>query len=228
MQWTQQFDCFLFDFDGLLVNTEHLHFLAYQEMCKSYRIELTWDFKRFCQAAHFHSEGVKYALYEEYPSLYQKQPDWNILYKEKKEHYQNSLKEGHVQLMPGALELLKALQEQSIPCCVVTHSPQQQVEAIKHILPDLQTIPYWITRHDYGNPKPAPDSYLCALKKVSLSIGRKINRPIGFEDALRGLRALQAAQISSRVLICSKDHPQMEIFREGDAYHFESIESVSL
>jgi len=225
LKWVHQFDCFLFDFDGLLVNTEHLHFLAYRNLCKNHGIELNWDYQRFCQAAHFQAMGVRDALYQEFPALYQKEPSWEVLYAEKKQLYQESLKEGNLQLMPGVETLLKKLAEHDIPRCVATHSPLQQVEAIKQALPLLKTIPLWITREDYQKPKPEPDSYLLALQKCLTGLRKKA---VGFEDALRGLKALQAAQIETRILICSKDHPQMKDLHPEDAYHFESIESICL
>lgn len=33
MEWTQDYHLFLFDFDGLLVDTEALHLEAYRRMC---------------------------------------------------------------------------------------------------------------------------------------------------------------------------------------------------
>ena len=34
MDWIKKYQLFLFDFDGLLVNTEEMHFLAYKQMCE--------------------------------------------------------------------------------------------------------------------------------------------------------------------------------------------------
>ncbi|MGD0665742.1 MAG: HAD hydrolase-like protein, partial [Rhabdochlamydiaceae bacterium] len=47
MDWTDKFDLFLFDFDGLLVDTEELHFKAYQMLCQGRGYKLPWDINRF-------------------------------------------------------------------------------------------------------------------------------------------------------------------------------------
>jgi beta-phosphoglucomutase len=219
--WIHQFTLFLFDFDGLLVNTEHLHFEAYRKMCKNRGIELSWDFDRFCLAAHFISTGVKDALYKEYPELYAMEPNWDVLYAEKKKFYQELLEEGKLQLMPGAGKLLKALEENNIRRCVVTHSPKIQIDAIKKSLPALSSIPTWFTREDYQNPKPAPDGYLKAIS----TLAKNDDRIIGFEDSIRGLRSLQGT-IAKPVLICQSTHPQLKTEKIDNVPHFESLDKI--
>src|SRR3990172_6839619 len=71
MHWIYQFQLFLFDFDGLLVNTEDLHFAAYQKMCCDRGFELKWDFERFCQArSEEHTSELQSRLHLLYPLLF--------------------------------------------------------------------------------------------------------------------------------------------------------------
>ena len=44
MNWISNYDLFLFDLDGLLVDTEKLHFEAYKRLCSRFGYELAWDF----------------------------------------------------------------------------------------------------------------------------------------------------------------------------------------
>lgn len=222
MFWIDQFDLFLFDFDGLLVNTEQLHFDAYIHMCRARGFDLNWDFTRFCKAAHFESTGLRDAIYAEFPSLYAQEPNWDVLYAEKKQAYLNCLKTGKLQLMPGVETLLIALEKAGIKRCVVTNSLKEQIDFIKAGLPVLQTIPHWITRESYSRPKPNPDSYLKALELFK-ETGDRI---IGFEDTSRGLRALKDAGSDVNVLVCPLDHPQLETIPFPDFVHFTSFEEI--
>jgi len=222
MRWIHQFQLFLFDFDGLLVNTEDLHFAAYQKMCRDRGFELNWDFESFCKAAHFSSTGLKDGIYAEFPALFDQEPRWDVLYQEKKAAYMGLLQEGKLQLLPGVSEVLEALQKADIRRCVVTNSTKEQVECIKQALPLLKSIPVWITREQYEKPKPAPDGYLKALDQMA----KPEDKVIGFEDSFRGLTSLEAAGCRG-VLICPAFHPQMDSLQGKGVLHFESFSQIS-
>jgi len=198
-----EFDAIFFDFDGLLVNTEHLHFEAYRQMLMQNGSSFPWNFATFASVAHKSSTGLLELISSHSPEIVERK-GWETLYGEKKACYQKLLKANRLELMPGAGQILNLAAEAGIPHCVVTNSTKEQVELIKKHLPILNEIPFWITREDYENPKPSPDSYLKAIKRLNIT-GKKI----GFEDALRGIRALQGALIDP-ILICAPDHPQMK------------------
>ena len=84
MRWIHQFQLFLFDFDGLLVNTEELHFLAYKKMCSNRGFNFDWSFERYCESANYIADLLKHELYEKFPLLYEMEPSWDVLYAEKK------------------------------------------------------------------------------------------------------------------------------------------------
>jgi len=199
---TSDYDLFLFDFDGLLVNTEELHFAAYRQLCANHGFELKWSLPEFFQAAHFDAMGLRKALYTLFPKL---DPNWDVLYAEKKAIYQELLQAGSLSLMPGVEEFLSQLGDARR--CVVTNSPRVQVEAIQKKLPVLNSIPKWFTRECYDRPKPYPDGYLKAIEEI----GMPGDRLIGFEDSTRGLQSLKAAGVKDAILICPPDHPQIEL-----------------
>jgi HAD superfamily hydrolase (TIGR01509 family) len=219
IKWIHQFQLFLFDFDGLLVNTEHLHFAAYTKMCAERGYKLEWDFEQFCTAAHFDSTGLRDAIYAAFPALYAQESRWEVLYAEKKRQYLDVLRSDELQLMPGAARLLSAIKDAKIKCCVATNSPKEQIEYIKERLPVLESIPIWFTREDYSKPKPDPEVYLKAIAQLA----EKGDRIIGFEDSIRGLKALIGAQVPG-VLIRPKHYPQAEKITPWR--HFESLEEI--
>ena len=196
MDVLQKYSLIFFDLDGLLVNTEDLHFQAYQKMCRDRGFTLPWDFKTYCHIAHGSSEGLKEEIYKEFPGLYAKEPDWAVLYAEKKKGYLSILEEGKIALMPGVARVLEFVRSSSIRSCVVTNSAKELTDAICEKLPALKSLPNWITRGDYKGSKPLPDAYLEAKKRHAKSE----DKIIGFEDTLRGWKALHAAGIEGVVI----------------------------
>lgn len=204
------YSLFLFDFDGLLVNTEELHFRAYKEMMKARGIELTWDFSHYCQSAHYTSDKLREDLMNDFPELGKLNVPWSTLYKEKQERIHSLLVSSPPGLMKGAADLLGYLQTHSIPHCVVTHSPDTLVELVKQRHEVLRKIPHWITRHDYTKPKPDPECYELAIRNFA-----KGGKAIGFEDSPRGLAALRQTT-AEPVLITRIPYPELEeLGREG-------------
>lgn len=195
-----KYDLFLLDFDGLLVDTEPLHFQAYRLMLKSFGYDLPWSMTDYCQVAHISSEFLQKTLQSLFPSL--QSHDWQVLYAEKKRLYLDLISNHELRLMPGAANFLKSIAGKNH--AVVTHSPREQIDRIRSKLPEVSSIPHWFTREDYQNPKPAPDGYLHALQTLGG------DHPIGFEDSLRGYQSLKAAQIPA-VLVRPDYYPETEI-----------------
>jgi beta-phosphoglucomutase len=218
MKWIHQFDLILLDFDGLLIGSEQLQLQAYQALCAEEGFTLNWDFHHFCAISHTSSTGLQEAIYAEFPLLYSREPRWEVLRARKNQIYTDLLKLGKLQLLPGVEQLLKELSLARIKRCVVTHSAKEQVELVKRQLPLLTTIPLWITREQYAEPKPAPDGYLKALQLLA----DRGDRIVGFEDSLRGVQALEQASIPS-VLICCKTHPQLKSPLLKGVKHFASF-----
>lgn len=218
MKWIKNFQLFLFDFDGLLVNTEHLHFQAYINMLARRGYHLDWSYAQYSELAHLNANALREALYALFSDL---DPNWDMLYQEKKKEYFNLIQFGKVELMPGVETLLRELATAGIRRCVVTNSFLEQTQLIASRLPILKTIPKWITREDYSKPKPDPECYFTAITQCALPG----DRMIGFEDSIRGLKALRQTT-ALPVFICQSHHPLLEMALADSVFHFESFESI--
>ena len=186
MDWIHHYQLFLFDFDGILVDTEELHYQAYLKICADRGFELPWDRATYMSYALYSATGVKEGVYGALPQLERQEPSWDVLYQEKKRAYFQLLQDEAVSLMPGVESLLTALENSGIKRCVVTHSPSEQIQLIRKQNPVLDSIPHWITREHYSQPKPSPECY-----QKAISCHKTTNdRVIGFEDSPRGLKAL--------------------------------------
>ena len=201
MKSLTQYEAILFDFDGLLVNTENLHFKAYQKMIEQNGHTLHASFETFASIAHTSSTGLRHWIEKEF----QINKPWEELYKQKSEIYQSLLSADELQLMPGAAEFLEKVAKSPIKKLVATNSKKVQIDQVRKAIPALSVIENWITREDYSLPKPAPDAYLKALEVAQVPP----SKAIGFEDSLRGVMSLIHAGVDP-ILICSEKHPQMQ------------------
>jgi len=68
------------------------------------------------------------------------------------------------------------------------------------------------------NPKPSPECYLRAIELY----GNKGDKIIGFEDTIKGFKALNQTPLVP-VLICESNHPQLENLLGEQFFHYESF-----
>ncbi|MBN2479275.1 MAG: HAD family phosphatase [Parachlamydiales bacterium] len=221
MKWLKKFNLFLFDLDGLLVNTEIIHYQAYVRMLQERGFDINWSFLKYCEVAHLDDIALRDTIYQKFPDLYNQQSNWNILRNEKNKIYMDLLKSAKVDLMEGAEKLLKELEKQNINRCVVTNSSKEMTDIIKKSQPVLKTIPHWITREDYEKSKPDPECYLRAIELFS----EKGDRIIGFEDSLRGIQALMKTPAIA-VLISPRKDPKADSIITSDVFHFDSLKKL--
>ncbi len=221
MKWLKDFQLYLFDFDGLLVNTEHIHFQAYIDMCEKRGFKLDWIFLDFCKIAHYNDTGLRDSIYAKFPKLQEREPNWNVLRNEKNQIYLTLLNSGRVELMPGVKELLEELNRLNINRCVVTNSTREQINLITALNPILKTIPHWITREEYIKPKPDPESY----ERAILLYAKHGDKIIGFEDTIRGMQALSKTPAFC-LLISPLNDPRIDSVINREILHFGSIKDL--
>jgi HAD superfamily hydrolase (TIGR01509 family) len=197
---------YLFDLDGVLVRSEEIHHLAYQQLCAAHGERLDWSFERYCLGAHYGPERLQLELRGAVPGLFEKQPSWEALYREKSRLYLELLDREEVPMQPGAAAILERLRAAGAPHAIVTNSTREQTASLRRRHSALDRVPLWITREAYADPKPAPDAYLEATRHLD----RRPEECLGFEDTPRGLQALVAAGVPA-VLVTTVRYPNLGV-----------------
>ena len=87
MKWIQDYQLFLFDFDGTLVDTEPFHYEAYLRASAWHKIDFDLSYLDFFRLAHRNAHGWKEAVLRKNPWI-----DWDLFYLEKKRAYLEILK----------------------------------------------------------------------------------------------------------------------------------------
>src|SRR5579863_5057729 len=120
MQWMDDYQLYLFDLDGLLVDTEPLHYGAYEKACLKCGAPWPYTFEQYCKVAHAEQDGIKKAFHSDFPKLLK--GTWDAIAAEKKKIYMECLDSSAVALMPGVERFLSALFNRKKTVCVVTNS----------------------------------------------------------------------------------------------------------
>ena len=175
----------IFDMDGVLINTEPLHYRCWKEILKEKNgIDLDYEVYLPCIGS---TRGFFMDLINEnYGPVFDDVDKMNALMKEKKTQITEA--EGFPE-MPGIKEALKQLKDEGYLLAVASSSPAY---AIKDALKSLDMEKYFtvVMSGDYvEHPKPAPDTFLVTSEKL----GMEPEDCLVVEDSTNGGGAARAA-----------------------------------
>jgi HAD superfamily hydrolase (TIGR01509 family) len=98
-----------------------------------------------------------------------------------------------VEAMVGARELLERLREQGVPIGLVSNSPLRFVKRSIEIVGFEGHFDVVLSAHEVAAPKPAPDPYLEACRRLGVEPGPAV---VALEDSPTGVAAARAAGLT--------------------------------
>lgn len=173
----------LWDNDGVLVDTEHLFYMATKETLATVGVDLSQE--RFIEFSLVKGNGL--ADYLKTGGL--NPEDWESLRIQRNHRYSELLREKPT-LIDGVVETLESLYG-NYKMGVVTSSRSDHFDIIHTSTGILHFFDFVLTSADYQNTKPNPEPYLLGLEKT----GVKKEECIIVEDSARGLTAANRAGI---------------------------------
>ncbi len=178
----------LFDMDGVLLDTEKLHYDLFPDFFKSkgyaYQDDL-FDKMLGCNFAHI-CQTLRDTYGQDFPSE-QFLDDFHVL-------LMKIAKTDGLPVKEGVYECLASLHERGIKTALATSTSRSVVDLYMSKLPILhQGLDVIVCGDEIAHSKPAPDIYLKAADKLGLSCAECI----GVEDSLNGLKSLTNAHVTS-------------------------------
>jgi len=177
---------FLFDFDGLIVDTETASRAAWERVYRDHGFELPAD-KWLTLVGTIGAPWNPMAHLEELVGGPLAQEELNV---QRRDH-ELTLLEAEA-LRPGIADYLDEAQRRGLKRAIVSSSTRRWVDM--H-LARLERTVGWdaivTADHDVARAKPRPDLYQEALELVGVGAGEAI----AFEDSLNGVRAARSAGI---------------------------------
>jgi HAD superfamily hydrolase (TIGR01509 family) len=178
----------LWDNDGVLVDTERLYFQATREVMASEGVRLTEPM--YLQLFLVEARGAWHLLEQKGLS-----PARVAALRDVRHRRYLELVEQESRPLPGVNEVLQTLQPR-FRMAVVTSSHADHFAAAHRASGLLPFFEFVLTRECYGNCKPDPEPYLCAVDRLGLSK----EECLVIEDSERGLRAAKAAGLACWVI----------------------------
>jgi HAD superfamily hydrolase (TIGR01509 family) len=176
----------VFDNDGLLLDTESVWTRAEQDLFERRGLEFTPADKLALVGT---SAEVAAGILEQRLGEPGRGP---ALIEELNELVVAELEHG-VEAMLGARELLHRLQERGTPIGLVSNSPLRFVRRSLEIVGFHDHFDVVLSAHEVAAPKPAPDAYLEACRRLGVEPGPAV---IALEDSPTGVAAARAAGLT--------------------------------
>ena len=176
-----KYDAVFLDFDGVLADTEPIHFECWREILATVGIVLTWErYEKECIGISDRAMLEALAPMRDPPATLDEL--WP-LYPVKKQLFRERSRKARL-IDPRIAE---SMRQSSLMFAVVTSSGRSEVEPLLDlgaVLPLLSTVIYG---GDVQHLKPAPDPYLLAAERTGA------RHPVVFEDSEAGLASGRAA-----------------------------------
>lgn len=173
---------FLFDMDGVIVDSNPTHKIALKQFCKKYGKDLTEDQLREKIYGRTNKDWI--------PAVFENiSPGQARAYAEEKEALFRELYENEIEPLDGLVSFLEKLKQAGLACAIATSAPRANVD---FTLEKTGTKKYFSTILDesYVNKgKPDPEIYL----KTAAALGYDPQNCIVLEDSISGVKAGKAA-----------------------------------
>jgi beta-phosphoglucomutase len=214
----------IFDFNGIIVNDEPIHFRLFQKVLEEEGILLTEDayYERYLG---FDDRGAFTAGFREN----RRQLDATKLQQliaRKAVYYQDMIRE-HLSIFPGVKNLIASLAP-SLPLAVASGALRQEIDSILTAAGILGHFDAIVSAEDVVRGKPEPEIFLKAL--AGLNARRTAGNPVAaadcvvIEDSKEGIRGARRAGM--KCLAVTNSHPA-ELLKEAHAV-VASLEEVTL
>jgi beta-phosphoglucomutase len=207
----------IWDMDGTLVDTAELHFASWERLAQ----EIHNPFTRADFAATFgrrNPEIIRALFGTQYT---ERQLD--ELGGRKEEYYRAAARQG-VDLLPGVLALLAALQAAGYHQAIGSSAPRANLDLILQL---TQTQPFFkavVSMEDTERGKPDPQVFLVAAAKL----GAAPERCLVVEDAVAGVQAAKAGGMKCIAVSFVGHHPQERLTAAGADLVVKTLEQVSV
>lgn len=177
----------VFDFDGLIIDTEETELRAWQEVYQRYGVELALETYLPCVG-----RGATTQIFHPYTHLVEQ-----LGYELDRVAVQTECRQRNLELiaeqplLPGVREMIDEAKARGLGLAVASSSPRSWVDGHLTRLGLRSFFDVLACGDEVEHTKPYPDPYLKALEKLAINA----DQAVAFEDSLNGMLAARSAGI---------------------------------
>ena len=214
----------IFDFNGIIVDDEPIHFELFKQVLAEEGIKLT-EADYYARYLGFDDRGAFTAAYREHGRSLDEKLLARLI--DRKAIYYQSEIRSKVRIFPGVEKLVTTLVP-VLPLAVASGALRQEIETILSAAGLLKHFAVIISAEDVDHGKPEPEIFLKALARLNAQVedGHPIDAAdcLVIEDSKEGIRGARRAGM--KCLAVSNSHPT-ELLQEANAV-VRSLEEVDL
>ena len=212
----------IFDFNGIIVDDEPIHFRLFQKVLGEEGIVLTEEVY-YARYLGFDDRGAFTAAFRESQRLLDG-AKLDELIARKAVYYQNAIR-SQVTIFPGVVNLVAALAEH-VPLAVASGALRHEIKTILETAGLLDRFRAIVSAEDVERGKPEPDIFLKALAALNDQCGEPLQPAncVVIEDSKEGVRG--AGRAGMKCLAVTNSH-HAELLGEANLI-VKSLEDVSL
>jgi beta-phosphoglucomutase len=211
----------LFDYNGVLVDDEHVHLAAFREVLAPLSIEVG-DEEYLERYIGFDDRGCFRAVLTDHGRS-PGEAEIEALIEAKRPIYLERARR-ELRGFEGAAELVRRRAAVG-PVAVVSGALHEEILLGLGVLGVLDCVQVIVPAEQMSAPKPDPDGYLRAVSAIEKTAGTDaVRRALVIEDSVAGIRAAKAAGLSC--LAVSHSHPSEQLGQAGADLVVERIGAV--
>jgi HAD superfamily hydrolase (TIGR01509 family) len=212
----------IFDFNGIIVDDEPIHFQLFKKVLGEEGIALTEE-AYYARYLGFDDRGAFLASYKDNQRSLSESKLGDLI-ERKAAYYQDAIR-NHVAIFPGVKSLIADLSG-SLPLAVASGALRQEIETILATAGLLGCFRVIVAAEDVERGKPEPDIFLKALDQLNAGNGDPIGAAqcLVIEDSKEGVKGARRAGM--KCLAVTNSHPA-ELLSEANAV-VKSLEDVEL
>jgi len=214
----------IFDFNGIIVDDEPIHFELFRRVLNEERITLTEE-EYYARYLGFDDRGAFTAAYREHGQPLRR-PKLDELIERKAAYYREDIKT-KMRVFPGVESLIPNL-ARKLPLAIASGALRNEIEIILSSIGLFNEFRAIISAEDVGRGKPEPEIFFKALAQLNTSLDEEpaisANECLVIEDSKEGVRGARRAGM--KCLAVTNSHPP-ELLAEADSI-LDSLEGVSL
>lgn len=197
-------DAVVFDFDGVIVDTEHLHFEALNQVLHPLDLALSWE--DYIQSyIGLDDRGVFLARYQQFGRPLSA-AELAKLMEAKAQLFHHMVSHEPPTPFPGSVELIRHLSGK-LPLALCSGALRSDIEPVFAALQLNGLFDLIVTADDVPTSKPDPTCYRLAVERLSAHHGRTLTPSccLAIEDTPTGITAAMGAGLKVLALTNSYD-----------------------
>lgn len=216
-------DALIFDFDGVVVDSEPVHFACFHQVLASVGVDLRKE--------DYYSKYLGYDDRDCFAHVLAdngKPADEKLIAKltaRKTQCVQHAFHHS-IQPLPGVLDLLQQATAAGVPKAICSGALRAEIELAAQTVGALEHFQAIVSAEEVAHGKPDPEGYRLSLSRLSSVLGRSLRaeRCLVIEDAPAGILAAHGAGM--KVLAVATSYPPAELAQAERIV--PSLESVTL